>query len=166
MKYEPISIRRFSLRWLVGQQVLLDLLEAVQEEVAGLLVAVVELAHHVAEQEVDFRLGERHQPRQDSLDPLSAGRLERPDDDPAVGGLEHDAGALGSSAGRGGLLGPRRQLFMMVQVTCTWRKVARVLSSSFISPRDSRKARVDSAPWFTLTRSSWRPSWQPPVLGS
>ena len=52
------------------------------------------------------------------------------------------------------------------QVTCTWRSGARVLSSSFISPSESRKARVDSAPWFWLTRSSWRPSQQPPVLAS
>ena len=50
MKYAPISIRRFSLEVLVGQEVLLDLLEPVQEEVAGSLMAAVELAHHVVEQ--------------------------------------------------------------------------------------------------------------------
>ena len=53
---------------LIGQKVLLDLFKAVQEEVAGLLMAVVKLAHHVAEQEVDLGLGERHQPGEDSLD--------------------------------------------------------------------------------------------------
>ena len=44
---------------LVGQQVAADLLEAVQEELAGLLVAVVELPHHVVQQALDLRLGER-----------------------------------------------------------------------------------------------------------
>ena len=76
---------------LVGQQVLLDLFEPVQEEVAGSLMAVVELAHHVLEQGVDFRLRERHDPGDDPLDPMLAGRLERPDHDPAVVGLQDDA---------------------------------------------------------------------------
>ena len=77
---------------LIGQKVLLDLLETVQEEVTGLLMPVVKLAHHVTEQEIDFRLRHRHQPRQDSLDALGVGQLEGADDDPAVGGLQHDAG--------------------------------------------------------------------------
>ena len=35
-----------------------------------------------------------------------------------------------------------------------------------ISRRAMRKDRVDSAPWFSLARSGWRPSRQPPVVGS
>ena len=57
---------------LVGQQVAPDLLEAVQEEVAGPLVPLAELAHHVVEQALDLRLGERRDPRDDPLDPVLA----------------------------------------------------------------------------------------------
>ena len=78
---------------LIGQEVLLDLLEAIQEEVACLLVAVVKFAHHVAEQRVDVGLGKRHQPRQDSLNPLGACWFKWADDDPAVGGFQDDAGS-------------------------------------------------------------------------
>lgn len=78
---------------LIGQKILLHLLEAVQEERAGFLMTIVKLAHHVAERKVDVLLGERHQPGQDPLDALGIGQLERANDDPAVGGLEHDAGS-------------------------------------------------------------------------
>ena len=84
VKYDADQHAAVFAHRLIGQQVLLDLFKTVQEEVTGLLMAVVELAHHVTEQEVDFRLGERDQPRQDSLDALRVGRLERADDDPAV----------------------------------------------------------------------------------
>src|SRR5205085_9823372 len=47
-----------------------------------------------------------------------------------------------------------------------WRNAASELSSRFISASERRKARVDSAPWLRLIRSSWRPSQQPPVVGS
>ena len=46
-----------------------------------------------------------------------------------------------------------------------WRNAARELSSELISASESRNASVDSAPWFWLTRSSCRPSRQPPVPG-
>ena len=63
-----------------------------QKEVAGFLMAAVKLAHHVVEQDVDLLLRERHDPRDDPFDPMLVGRLERPDDDPAVVGLQDDAG--------------------------------------------------------------------------
>src|SRR5450756_1700536 len=45
-------------------------------------------------------------------------------------------------------------------------KLMSVLWSVCISASASRKASVDSEPWFWLTRSTCRPSRQPPVLGS
>ena len=44
-------------------------------------------------------------------------------------------------------------------------KLVRMFCASRISARESRKARVDSAPWFPLTRSTCSPSRQPPVSG-
>ena len=40
-------------------------------------MAAVKLAHHVREQEVDFLLRDRHDPRDDPLDAVLVGRLER-----------------------------------------------------------------------------------------
>ena len=76
---------------LVGEQVFLEQIKPVQKEVAGFLMAAVKLAHHVVEQGVDFRFRERHDPGDDPFDPMVAGRLERPDHDPAVVGLQDDA---------------------------------------------------------------------------
>ncbi len=78
---------------LVGQEVAPDLLEPVQEEMAGLLVPVVKLPHHVLDEGVDLRLREGHDARDDPLDPVLVGQLERPDHDPGVAGLQHDARA-------------------------------------------------------------------------
>ena len=41
-----------------------------------------------------------------------------------------------------------------------------VFCSACISASDSRKASVDSAPWFWLKRSTCKPSRQPPVVES
>ena len=78
----------------VGQEVSPDLLEAVQEELAGSLVAVTELAHHAAEQPLDLRLGERGQTRDDLLGAVFARRVERPHHDAGIVGLEDDSGAF------------------------------------------------------------------------
>ena len=48
---------------LIRQEVLFDLLKAMQKEVTSLLMPVVKFAHHVAEQGVDLGLGERQDPR-------------------------------------------------------------------------------------------------------
>jgi hypothetical protein len=45
-------------------------------------------------------------------------------------------------------------------------KLARAFCSACCSASASKKASVDSAPWFWLTRSRCRPSRQPPVPGS
>ncbi len=45
-------------------------------------------------------------------------------------------------------------------------KLVRVFCSACISASDSRKASVDSAPWFWLNRSMCNPSRQPPVVES
>ena len=147
---------------LVGQQVLADLLEAVQEELAGPLVPLAELPHHALQQALDLRLGEGRDAGDDLLDPVLARRLERPDDDAGVGRLEDDPGAIDVHVGD---LRPRCEEWRPVPGTAgpyrAWRNAARELSSRFISARERRKARVDSAPWFRLIRSSWRPSQQP-----
>ena len=68
---------------LVGQQVAPDLLEPVQEELAGPLVPLAELPHHLLQQAFDLPLGERRDARDDLLDPVLVRHLERPDDDAA-----------------------------------------------------------------------------------
>src|ERR1039457_7264886 len=44
-------------------------------------------------------------------------------------------------------------------------KLVSIFCAKRISANESKKARVDSAPWFRLTRSTCNPSRQPPVLG-
>src|SRR5712691_7489653 len=44
-------------------------------------------------------------------------------------------------------------------------KLVSMFCAKRISANESKKARVDSAPWFRLTRSTCNPSRQPPVLG-
>src|SRR5207248_58908 len=152
---------------LVGQQVFPDLLEAVQEELAGPLVPLAELPHHRLQQALDLTLGEGRDARDDLLDPALARHLERPDDDAGVGRPEDDPGALDVHVGD---FRPRRVELRPfpgdVGHYRAWRNAARELSSRLVSARERRKARVDSAPWFRLIRPSWRPSQHPPVLGS
>ena len=66
----------------------------VEEEFAGLLMAIAEFAHHVFEKEVDFGLGQRHDAGDDPLDAVLARRLERTDDDPAVVRFQDNARSL------------------------------------------------------------------------
>src|SRR5437879_12255089 len=42
-------------------------------------------------------------------------------------------------------------------------KLVSIFCAKRISTNESKKARVDSAPWFRLTRSTCNTSWQPPV---
>ena len=79
---------------LVGQQVFADLVEPVQEELAGPLVPLAELPHHLFQLALDLPLGEGRDPGDDPLDPALVRHLERPDDDAGVGRLEDDPGAL------------------------------------------------------------------------
>src|SRR5262245_22436987 len=44
-------------------------------------------------------------------------------------------------------------------------KLVSIFCAKRISATERKKARVDSAPWFGLTRSTCNPSQQPPVLG-
>src|SRR5713226_7544557 len=44
-------------------------------------------------------------------------------------------------------------------------KLVSIFCAKRISANESKKARVDSAPWFRLTRSTCNPSRQPPVSG-
>ncbi len=78
---------------LVRQEMTANLLEPVQEEMAGLLVPVVKLAHHALDEGVNLRLREGHESRDDPLDAVLVGQLERPDHDPGVAGLQDDARA-------------------------------------------------------------------------
>ena len=95
---------------LIGKKVPLELFKTVKKEVTRLLMAVVKLAHDVAQEEIDFLLRERHQPRQDPLDSLRAGWLERSDHDSAVGGPEHNTGAPYYRPDAAHGLAPRRRL--------------------------------------------------------
>ena len=59
-----------------------------------------------------------------------------------------------------------RILFETEELYFACRNADREACSRFISASESRNARVDSAPWFRLIRSSWSPSQHPPVDGS
>jgi hypothetical protein len=79
---------------LVGQHVVPDLVKPVQEELAGPLVPLAELLHHLIQQAIDLIIGEGRDARDDLLDPVVVRRLEWPDDDAGVCRLEDDIGAL------------------------------------------------------------------------
>ena len=64
-----------------------------EKKIAGFLMAAMKLVHHIVEQDFDVRFRERHDASDDSFDPLFAGRLERPDHDPAVVGFQDDTRA-------------------------------------------------------------------------
>ena len=142
---------------LVGQQVLADLLEAVQEELAGPLVAAAELPHHLLEQ-----AGRPH-PRRGTMTRAmifsirvsfvtSNGRMTTR----VLFGLRMIPVRLTSMYGDYPRLfaGHQRSDPWALGHYRAWPESARELSSSFISASERRKARVDSAPWFRLIRSS------------
>ena len=76
---------------LIGQEMVLDLFKAIEEEVAGFLMPVAEFLEDVVQQDVDLGLRERRHPPENAFDPVFAGRLERSDDDPAVIGPDDDS---------------------------------------------------------------------------
>src|SRR6266404_1161324 len=79
---------------MVGQPVLADLVEPVQEERTGPLMPLAELPHHLFQLALDLPLGEGRDPGDDPLDSALVGHLERSDDDARVGRFEDDSGAI------------------------------------------------------------------------
>ena len=99
----------------------------------------------------DLLLAQGEGAADDGGDAVGVGGDERADDDPGALGDEREVVA----AKRDGLHG-----------ACQVGAGAIECSAKFISARERWKARVDSAPWFSLTRSWCSPSLQPPVLES
>jgi hypothetical protein len=69
---------------LVGQHVLADVLEPVQEELAGPVVALAELPDHVLQQALDVTVGEGRDACDDLFNPRLARHLEWPDDNAMI----------------------------------------------------------------------------------
>src|SRR5262249_16048589 len=79
---------------LIGQQVLLHLVEADLKEVEDALMTAAKLAHYLFEQAVHFRLGEGHHAGNDFQDATLPGRVKRAKDNSGVRGLENDGSAI------------------------------------------------------------------------
>ena len=143
--------------FLIRRQRLADLFEAFQKEFADLLVPLGELSGDFVQQRADPVFRERHDPGDDPGDPLGTTRTEGPEENARLVGLE-DRGCTFEVHGHGchgGYSAMAIGSLKLVSMFCAKR----------ISANESRKARVDSAPWFPLTRSTCNPSRQPPVSG-
>ena len=106
----------------------------------------VEVLMHGGEFLLHFFLRQRQGASNDGGKALGAGGNERADDDAGTLRLKSDLMAVNSETGH-----------VRSGSGCC---------AKVISARARWKARVDSAPWFSLMRSGCRPSAQPPVMGS
>src|SRR5258708_4202966 len=79
---------------LIGEQILLHVIEALQKIVERLLMPAPELFHHVVEQGDDFRLRKRHDPGYDPLDPSLDRRVEKPEVHPGEIRPQDESGSL------------------------------------------------------------------------
>ena len=154
--------------FLIGQQEVADLFESFQKEFADLLVALGEFGGDFVQERADSLFRQRHDPGDDPADPLGISRIEWPQKNAGLVGLEdggrafdvdriciHGLVSQGNETGSGDYFSTAIGSLKLVSMFCANR----------ISANESRKARVDSAPWFPLTRSTCNPSRQPPVSG-
>src|SRR5581483_97526 len=132
------------------------LLEAFQETVADLLVALGKLGRHLVQQLPGTVFGKRQDSGDDSGYPLRATRTKGPQENPGLVGTEYGVGTFEVHGYWAGGYSVRAMGSL---------KLVTMFCANCISARERRKARVDSAPWFPLTRSTCSPSRHPPVSG-
>ena len=109
-------------------------------------VAAVEVRMHAGELFFHLRLRQCQRTADDGGKASGAGGNEGPDDHAGALRLEDD--------------------LMAVDGEVTHARAGRGCCAKVISARARWKASVDSAPWFSFTRSGCSPSPQPPVMGS
>ena len=149
-KEGPDEERAFPRQGPVREEVGHHLVEAGQQGGLDVQVPGLEVLQHRGQVAPGLGLAQGQGAAEDGGDAVDATGDEGPEDDP--GALRDELNLVVTKAKgthqenrRGGAMG---------------------CSAKVISARERWKARVDSAPWFSLTRSAWRPSLQPPLLES
>src|SRR5271157_1027768 len=104
---------------------------------------------------MDFAFGKSHDPRADFDGALVAHGAKRPGQHTPAVRKQRDGGAFDIDGFHGMIGAYAAGSLNTVTAFCM----------SCISASESRKASVDSAPWFPLTRSTCKASRQPPVFG-
>src|SRR5437868_3591669 len=126
------------------------MLEAPLEKLACSQVAFAVFSFDARQQRIDFLFRKRQDALADFGGAFLGVRHERTDQYARWIGAQNQAGSLNGDRFDGHAAG--------------WLKTVTAFCMIRISARESRKARVDSAPWLPLTRSTCRASRQPPVL--
>ena len=131
----------------------------------SVVVPLREFRGDSVQQRADYGFGQRQDPADDSAGPFGIPRIKRPQQHARLVGLEDGGGAFevhrhgmlfqGNEIGGAGYSSTAMGSLKLVSMFCANR----------ISTKESKKASVDSAPWFPLTRSTCNPSRQPPVSG-
>ena len=141
-------------KFLGGGQAGAHLLEPPSEKLADLRVTLPEFGLHLLPQSMNFVFRQGQDVGADFAGARVGGGKERPEQHARAIGMEHDVGALNSGG-----------FHVEESGEAGWRKVVTTFCASCISASESRKASVDSAPWFWFTRSTCSASRQPPVDG-
>src|SRR5436190_11208578 len=131
---------------LLGVEKVAHLLKAATEELADFQVAFCEFSLHLLQERLDFTVGQGLHVRANPAGSLVGGGMKRPD--------QH-AGAIRM---QDELRAPDLNAFHRINnglTTGSWKTVT-AFCMICISASESRKASVDSAPWFPLTRSTCR----------
>ena len=118
----------------VGEHLGRDPLEMGKQDRFQVEVAALEVTADDLRERLGLRLGQGQSPADDGGDPLGIGGNEGPENDPAALGRQDDVVPMQGER-------VHEAPIRAGTIPC---------SATLISARDSRKASVDSAPWFSL----------------